>query len=702
MAFTDNPEEYIAALGNLTPLMRDEIGGMQGVDNLNQYTRPGSGYNIPNGGLGGFFPTTDSSYSSGQNYARSIAGGMPMSQIMAPGVSYSPGDPTGYTQQQLNAPMQAPIPPKQEFREPDDTSFLGTGIGGYSMPFDRKQQLPPVEKIFGNIPSAPAQTPDVAKTPGLDFGNIDIEAIRQQIADSGIDFTNLFGLPSQPDLSQFVTQQDLPVYNQPDLSQFVTQQDLPAFNPQDYRDDFLSIAREGIDIPQFDASGLQSQIAQNKNLITGMPAFNPQDYRDDFLSIAREGIEMPSYEQPDLSSFAKLSDIPTFDPSGLQDRLNTLESRQSPVFNPQDYRDDFLSIAREGIEMPSFDPSGLQQQISALKQQPGFDPSALQNQISELQQKPGFDSSGLLSQIGEIQEQIGGINQFDPSGLQKQIEQNQNLIAGMPKFDPQNYRDDFLSIAREGIDMPQFDPSGLQQQIKQNQNLITGMPQFDPSGLQQQIGGLEQQISSMPQFNPQDYRDDFLSIAREGIEMPQYQAPDLSGFAKLSDIPQVNLAGYAKLEDLPQFDPQNYRDDFLSIARQGIDIPQYEAPDLSGFAKLTDIPSFDPSALKQDILSSLPQQAAPDLSGFMTQEDINKAISGINMPQYQAPDLSGFMTQEDINKAISGINMPSYEQPDLSGYDTRLADLEKTLLSLQQPVANDRFSVNQLNPRGLF
>ena len=523
-------------------------------------------------------PTSDPSYSSGQQYARSVAGGMPMSQIMASGMSYSPEQPNGYTQQQLNAPQVATQTQQPVYQEPDDTSFLGTGIGGYSMPFDRKQQLPPVEKIFGNIPSAPAQTPDVAKTPGLDFGNIDIEAIRQQIADSGIDFTNLFGLPSQPDLSQFVTQQDL-----------------PAFNPQDYRDDFLSIAREGIDIPQFDASGLQSQIAQNKNLITGMPAFNPQDYRDDFLS-----------------------------------------------------------IAREGIEMPSFDPSGLQQQISALKQQPGFDPSALQNQISELQQKPGFDSSGLLSQIGEIQEQIGGINQFDPSGLQKQIEQNQNLIAGIPKFDPQNYRDDFLSIAREGIDMPQFDPSGLQQQI----------------------GGLEQQISSMPQFNPQDYRDDFLSIAREGIEMPQYQAPDLSGFAKLSDIPQVNLAGYARLEDLPQFDPQNYRDDFLSIARQGIDIPQYEAPDLSGFAKLTDIPSFDPSALKQDILSSLPQQAAPDLSGFMT--------------------------QEDINKAISGINMPSYEQPDLSAYDTRLSELEKMLLSLQQPVGDQRFSVNQLNPRGLF
>ena len=354
MAITYSPEEYIAALGDLTPLV-NEAGGLQGIDILNQYARPGSVYNIPNGGLGGFSPATDPNYSSGQNYARSIAGGMPMSQIMSPGVSYSPENPTGYTQQQLNAPMQAPIPPKQEFREPDDMSVLGTGIGGYRMPYDRKQQLPPVEKLFGSIPSAPAQAP------GFDFGNIDIDAIRQQIADSGIDFTNLFGLPSQQqDLSQFVTKEDLPAMipqvpngsdfsienlNLPDFSNFVTQQDLPVYDQPDL-----------------------SQFITQQDL----PAFNPKDYRDDFLSIAREGIEMPSYEQPDLSSFAKLTDIPTFDPSGLQQQIGGLEQQIAgmPQFNPQDYRDDFLSIAREGIEMPSYqapDLSGYDTRLADLE-----------------------------------------------------------------------------------------------------------------------------------------------------------------------------------------------------------------------------------------------------------------------------------------------------------------------------------------------
>jgi hypothetical protein len=359
MAITYSPEEYIAALGDLTPLV-NEVGGLQGIDILNQYAGPGSGYNIPNGGLGGFSPATDPNYSSGQNYARSIAGGMPMSQIMSPGVSYSPENPTGYTQQQLNLARDVDIPPPPPAimpptREPDDMSFLGTGIGGYSMPYDRKQQLPPVDKLFGNIPSAPAQAP------GLDFGNIDIDALRQQIADSGIDFTNLFGLPSQQqDLSQFVTKEDLPAMipqvpngsdfwienlDLPDFSNFVTQQDLPVYDQPDL-----------------------SQFITQQDL----PAFNPKDYRDDFLSIAREGIEMPSYEQPDLSSFAKLTDIPTFDPSGLQQQIGGLEQQIAgmPQFNPQDYRDDFLSIAREGIEMPSYqapDLSGYDTRLADLE-----------------------------------------------------------------------------------------------------------------------------------------------------------------------------------------------------------------------------------------------------------------------------------------------------------------------------------------------
>jgi len=319
---TYSPEEYIAALGDLGPLI-DSGANIGSIDNLNETTTGGQNFlnsilknkkqqnQLGPDDFGSYtIPTSDPSYSTGQQYARSIAGGIPMSQIMASGVSYSPEQPGGYTQQQLNAQMpQAPAqPPAQSlaqppvYQEPDDMSVLGTGIGGYRMPYDRKQQLPPLNQFLGQAP---------AQAPGLDLSNIDVDAIRQQIADSGIDFTNLFGLPSQPDFSQFVTQEDLPGMipqvpngsdfsienlNLPDFSNFVTQQDLPVYDQPDL-----------------------SQFITQQDL----PAFNPKDYRDDFLSIAREGIEMPSYQAPDLSGYD----------TRLADLEKNLLSLQQPVAN---------------------------------------------------------------------------------------------------------------------------------------------------------------------------------------------------------------------------------------------------------------------------------------------------------------------------------------------------------------------------------
>lgn len=47
---------------------------------------------------------------TGQAYAQSIAGGMPMEQIIAPGVSYSPEQASGYTQADLDFIAKGPAP----------------------------------------------------------------------------------------------------------------------------------------------------------------------------------------------------------------------------------------------------------------------------------------------------------------------------------------------------------------------------------------------------------------------------------------------------------------------------------------------------------------------------------------------------------------------------------------------------------------
>ena len=99
-------EEYIAALGDLSSL---GVGGLADIggspDILNSFVGGGGRFGSQSyGAFGDYRPTAvgDPTYRSGFDYARSIAGGMPMSQVIAPGVSYSPDRPEGYTQRQLD------------------------------------------------------------------------------------------------------------------------------------------------------------------------------------------------------------------------------------------------------------------------------------------------------------------------------------------------------------------------------------------------------------------------------------------------------------------------------------------------------------------------------------------------------------------------------------------------------------------------
>ncbi len=383
MPITYDPEEYIAALGDLTPLVRDEMGGMQGVDILNQFAGGGGSYNIPNGGFASPVATTDPTYRSGYDYARSIAGGMPMSQVIAPGVSYSPEQPGGYTQADLNIAAGITPPPPPVYKEPDDPSFFGTGIGGVTIPGGRRDKMPPLRNIFGNMPATvpPVQAPPV-QVPPQEF---DIEQIRQDIADSGIDFTNLFGLPQAPDLSKFVTKEDLPtgrefsvdqlnlpdfsefalredlpVYQEPDLSQFVTRQDLPSLIPEVPTGRDFSI--ENLDLPDF------SEFALRKDL--------------------------PVYQEPDLSGFARIEDLPTFNPDELrQDILMSLPKQQMQDLSGFMTQDD-INKAIAGIDIPTYQApdlsaydtrlAELEQSLAALQQPTGGRFSINQPQVKGL------------------------------------------------------------------------------------------------------------------------------------------------------------------------------------------------------------------------------------------------------------------------------------------------------------------------------
>lgn len=333
-------KNYPSFIDNITRMVQQQ--NQLGPDEFGSYT----------------IPLSDPTYSTGQQYARSIAGGIPMSQVIAPGVSYSPEQPGGYTQADLNiAAGITPPPPPPVYQEPDDPSFFGTGIGGVTIPGGRRDKMPPLRNIFGNM-QPPVQVPPQE----FDIGNLDIEQIRQDIADSGIDFTNLFGLPQAPDLSQFVTKNDLP--NGRDFS--VDQLDLPDFNEFALRKD----------LPVYQEPDL-SQFVTKQDL----PSFNPQNYRDDFLSIAREGIEIPEYKAPDLSGFARIEDLPTFNPDELrQDILMSLPEQKMQDLSGFMTQDD-INKAIAGIDIPSYQAPDLSAYDTRLAE--------LEQSLASLQQPTG-------------------------------------------------------------------------------------------------------------------------------------------------------------------------------------------------------------------------------------------------------------------------------------------------------------------------
>lgn len=248
--------------------------------------------NTDNSVNGFFTPTTDQTFTSGLNYARSIADGQNVPNMISSGTSYSSAMPQGFTQADINSGAvpnpfamisnTPPPPPPEKLPGPDEDGY-GEGIGGVTIfddIFDKKRIppfrdiTPPFGNIFGNL--------------GFNFNppEIDYNKLYDEVV-SNIDIPDFSTFATKDDLNKEIGGIDIPTI---DTKQFLTKDDIPTFNPYDFRDDFLSIAQDGIDIPTFDDTELRDLI--NRNTI---------------------GINsIPTYEVPDLSNYATMNDLNSF------------------------------------------------------------------------------------------------------------------------------------------------------------------------------------------------------------------------------------------------------------------------------------------------------------------------------------------------------------------------------------------------------
>ena len=205
-------------------------------------------------------------------------------------------------------------------------------------------------------------------------------------------------------------------------------------------DQIMDRVSGGIDIPDFDLSGIESRLGAIEG--REIPTI---DY-DAITSRVREGIDIPEYTAPtfDYDEIANRVrsgiDIPAVDLSGIETRLGAIEGREMPTIDLSGIETRLGAI--EGREMPTFDTSGIMSAIDANRQAisglPTTDLSGIESRLGAIETRPDptFDASGIMSAIDANRQAIADLpaptSAFDYSEIMDAIAANRDAIAGLP------------------------------------------------------------------------------------------------------------------------------------------------------------------------------------------------------------------------------------------------------------------------------
>ena len=166
-------EQIRQSIANRIPLLGSQRGVYGGGP-------MGGGFNLT-----GYTPQYSSMVgpiATGQAYAQQIAGGMPFEQVVAPGMSFSPEQPMGYTQADLNvvnlprdvapvfptppATIGKPVQPTQPMMPYAPTGTPMPTIFGFQAP-----QLPPIELSQIHIPEIDLSQITIPESTARSFRN---------------------------------------------------------------------------------------------------------------------------------------------------------------------------------------------------------------------------------------------------------------------------------------------------------------------------------------------------------------------------------------------------------------------------------------------------------------------------------------------------------------------------------------------------
>ena len=336
------------------------------------------------GGLGGM----GGGLLSGQAYAQQIAGGMPFEQVVAPGMSFSPDQPMGYTAEGAT-PFQAPR------ALPITGTDLGLPMGaGTPMPAgttfdpDSIRQMAPVAPA-GVSASAIANLPvelEPLDVEGL-LANVDVDELLKNI-----------GLQKIPEPQEKLPVESLlNVVEEPVLREPVTAT-LPTATPLQIQEPIGREIPEMLDIPM--------QTLEDLPLNLGLPMIEqiPQVVPEKILDIpqllepvATENLGLPQINIPDLTSIATPIATP----------LAVPETVAAPISAQAQEKIDRLSknmIDAMGITVPQV-ATPLVAPIAQTIQLPSLNPDeTLASRFVELPTATnlGLNSFGLMSPVASI------------------------------------------------------------------------------------------------------------------------------------------------------------------------------------------------------------------------------------------------------------------------------------------------------------